>query len=139
MYAIIEACGKQYIMKYRGKIPCCSKECTAKLKSIHIKNYLINNPRKKAKKLSYFEKTGYEKPMLNPEVRPKIIAKIKKTKQTLLKKYGTENPAKIPEIKEKIKQNNLKKYGVEFTTQLLSVKEKIRKTNLKKIWCKLYF
>lgn len=135
-----QVCGKQYVMKYRGKIPCCSKECTAKLKSTRIKNYLMNNPRKKAKKLSYFEKTGYEKPILNPEVRPKIIAKIKATK---LERYGDENynnSAKISQSfrkrssldKEnsikKLKKTKLERYGDENYIN----SEKIKQTLLKK-------
>lgn len=34
-----------------------------------------------------------------------------KIKETLLEKYGVDNPLKCPEIKEKVEQTNLKKYG----------------------------
>ncbi len=51
-----------------------------------------------------------------------------KTKQTCLRKYGTENVYQSEYIKNKIKKNNLKKYGIEYTQQLESTKEKYRKT-----------
>lgn len=46
---------------------------------------------------------------------------LKKSKQTSLKRYGVDNPAKSEVVKEKIKKTNLKKYGCE---SYLSTKEK---------------
>lgn len=45
-------------------------------------------------------------------------------KETLLIKYGVDNPAKIGFVKEKIKKTNLEKYGVESILQTKEVKEK---------------
>lgn len=55
-----------------------------------------------------------------------------KVKESYIKKYGVDNPAKADEIKEKIKNTNLKKYGVEHAFQAESVKEKIHKTKTTK-------
>ncbi len=79
---------------------------------------------------------------------------LEKCKQTNIKKYGVDNPAKSKEIKEKskntinknIKENpdyyenknkkrresNLKKYGVIHTMQLKSVQEKCKQTCMQK-------
>ena len=53
-----------------------------------------------------------------------------KTRQTNLKKYGTENPFGNMEIKEKIKKTNLKKYGTENPSQNEKIKYKKRQTCL---------
>ena len=77
-----------------------------------------------------------------------------KTKQTNLERYGTDNPAKSQQIKdkikqineekygchpmrlesthEKIKQNCRKKYGVDHFAQLDGTKQKIKQTKLEK-------
>ena len=61
----------------------------------------------------------------NKEVREKI-------KQTCLKKYGIDNPAKVNEFKEKSKQTCLERYGTEHTFQSEHFKEKSKETCLKK-------
>ena len=55
-----------------------------------------------------------------------------KTKQTCLKKYGTENPRQSQKINEKIKNTCLEKYGVSSPLKSNEIKEKIKKTNLKR-------
>ena len=57
---------------------------------------------------------------------------IEKTKKTLLEKYGVDNVAKIPKVKEKMKQTNLKKYGCIAPAQNESIKNKQRETLKKK-------
>ena len=58
--------------------------------------------------------------------------RVKKFKQTCLKRYGETTPLKNKEIKEKIKQTCLKKYGVKHVIQSLEIREKIKQTCLKK-------
>ena len=81
--------------------------------------------------------------------------KVEKTKQTNLKRYGVENPAQAPQIrnkikqtclerygaenvyaseygKSKIKQTCIKRYGTEYVSQTPEVKEKIKQTNLER-------
>ena len=55
-----------------------------------------------------------------------------KAKETILKKYGVDNPAKSKEVLVKIQKTNLDRYGVECSAQSEVVKEKIKATNLKK-------
>lgn len=55
-----------------------------------------------------------------------------KSKETFLKKYGVDNPAKSKEVLVKIQKTNLDRYGVECSAQSEVVKEKIKATNLKK-------
>jgi len=55
-----------------------------------------------------------------------------KAKETFLKKYGVDNPAKSKEVLVKIQKTNLDRYGVECSVQSEVVKEKIKATNLKK-------
>lgn len=56
-----------------------------------------------------------------------------KYKQTMLKKYGVDNPMKIQYVKDKIKNNNIEKYGVESTNQIEIVKNKKIKSYLKNL------
>ena len=57
---------------------------------------------------------------------------IQKIKQTNLKKYGVENPFQSEQIKEKIKQGYLEKYNVEYPSQSQEIQETRRKNSLKK-------
>ena len=56
-----------------------------------------------------------------------------KFKETCIKKYGVDNPIKLPEIREKIKQTNLEKYGYENPMSSDEIKEKCLIQNLKDI------
>ena len=67
--------------------------------------------------------------LLSDELKQKRSAK---AKETFLKKYGVDNPAKSKEVLVKIQKTNLDRYGVECSAQSEVVKEKIKATNLKK-------
>lgn len=49
---------------------------------------------------------------------------IKQVKDTMLNRYGVDNPAKIDDVKDKIKETCLDKYGVEYVTQTKAFKTK---------------
>lgn len=51
-----------------------------------------------------------------------------KAKQTFLKKYGVDNPAKAKEVQAKIKATNLERYGATSPGKNEAVKEKQRQT-----------
>jgi hypothetical protein len=53
-------------------------------------------------------------------------------KETNLKKYGVDNPAKNIEIKEKIKNTNLERYGTASTFQNKEVRDKFNQTCLER-------
>ena len=73
---------------------------------------------------------GFVKGMLlSDELKQKRSAK---AKETFLKKYGVDNPAKSKEVLAKIQKTNLDRYGVEYSAQSDIVKEKVKTTNLKK-------
>lgn len=67
--------------------------------------------------------------LLSDELKEKRSAK---AKETFLKKYGVDNPAKSKEVLVKIQKTNLERYGVEYSAQSDIVKEKVKTTNLKK-------
>lgn len=56
----------------------------------------------------------------------------KKRKETFLKKYGVDNPAKLECIKEKIKNTNINRYGFVSPTLNTEVREKQKQTCLRK-------
>ena len=58
---------------------------------------------------------------------------IKKTKKTLLKKYGVDNPQKSKRIRNKTYKTNLLKFGVEHPAQSRNIQEKMKKTNFKRL------
>ena len=67
--------------------------------------------------------------LLSDELKEKRSAK---AKETFLKKYGVDNPAKSKEVLAKIQKTNLERYGVEYSAQSDIVKEKVKTTNLRK-------
>ena len=54
------------------------------------------------------------------------------SKNTLLKKYGVDNPAKSKTIQEKIKKTNIQKYGVDNPNKTTQIKLKKKEVFLKK-------
>lgn len=71
------------------------------------------------------KKYGTECVFQNEGVKEKI-------KATNLERYGVENPSQSTEIHQRKIQTSLKNYGVEYGTQSKIIQEKIRKTNFKK-------
>ena len=67
--------------------------------------------------------------LLSDELKQKRSAK---AKETFLRKYGVDNPAKSKEVLAKIQKTNLERYGVKCSAQSDVVKKKIKTTNLKK-------
>jgi hypothetical protein len=56
----------------------------------------------------------------------------KKRKETLLKKWGVDNPMKSNEVKKKIEKSILDKWGVDHYSKTDEFKEKIKETSLDK-------
>lgn len=56
----------------------------------------------------------------------------KKCKETLLEKYGVTNIMQLDSTKNKIKQTNLKRYGVEWSAQNKEINQKTIDTQIKK-------
>ena len=122
---ICPICGKQFVAKYKGVVRCCSKECSAKMKSNSLKEHFKNNPKHKKEKISYEEKTGYKHPLANPKDKEKIISKIKSTK---LERYGNENYNN----RVKAEETCMEKYGVKFASKLEYFVKKAKQTKLER-------
>lgn len=73
---------------------------------------------------SYKEKTGYDNPMKNPEVKEKLA-------RTNLKKYGSISPMGNKEIREKAKKTINNNYGVDYPLQNKDILNKAHNTNRK--------
>lgn len=58
----------------------------------------------------------------------RIKARVEKTKQVCMEKYGVDNASKAPEVIEKIRQTNLERFGVEWSWQSEHNKEQTKKT-----------
>ncbi len=134
-YNKCEICGKKLKKLFKEV---CSQQCSAKLTRKKIKEkYNVTSPMHvnkfkeknlKKKKETMLRKYGVENPMQIEGIKEKI-------KQTNLKKYGCENPQQNKQIREKTKQTNLKKYGVEYPIQSNEIKEKIKNTMLSTYNC----
>jgi hypothetical protein len=125
------------------------EEHWTKNKEVYMKSGLAFDAKKISKsRETYFERTGYYNPLLNPKVKKKIA-------KTNLKKYGIENqfnspefqkqlslkyladtgyknPFQNPEVKKKIVETNLERYGIEYPRLLKSLsfqKKQIKDAN----------
>lgn len=67
------------------------------------------------------EKRGFRSPMCTEKGKQNYFRAINE-------KYGTDNIAKVPKVKEKTKQTNLEKYGTEYIMQNPDFKEKSKNT-----------
>lgn len=119
----------------------CSEECKT-LANIKIKNCVVCNKEHQRKygvtcsekcqviytKNIFKEKTGFESPFQNPEVKAKIIV-------TNNERYGCDNPSQNNEIKLKKEQTSLKNYGVKNPSQSQVVLDKIKVTNNERYGC----
>lgn len=120
-------CGNNFVQKSSGQ-KYCSQKC---------KNYLY-------KKICVICKKEFESKNKNTKVCCRSCgAKYQylyldfsnKRKQTYIKKYGVDNPAKSEVVKNKYKQTMLKKYGVDNSFKVKSVKEKIKESHIKHFGC----
>lgn len=90
-------CGKLLTWeKLKAKCVCCSMKCTKQLPEMREKQ---------------------RRAMKDPKA-------LEKRRQTWLKKYGTEVPARLQEIKDKAKKTCLERYGTEYVYQSKEFKEK---------------
>ena len=107
-YVKCQYCDKEFVVDdpANGIPKTCSKECANKLK---IKNM----------QETMQDKYGITNPSQNSEMlkraassRKSVLAQtVSKYKNTMLSKYGTDSPIKVPEIRQQIENTNLQKYG----------------------------
>ena len=64
---------------------------------------------------------------------PSQLAKFQeKKKQTSMKRYGTDHPSKCTDFQETKKTASLEKHGVDHPSKLQNTKDKVKKTNLER-------
>ena len=94
-----------------------------------VKGMLLSDELKQKRsakaKETFLKKYGVDNPAKTREVQDKM-------RKTTLERYGVEHSSQSDVIKAKIKESNLDKYGVEYSFQAVEVKEKIKQTNLDK-------
>ncbi len=122
---------------YRGGLSFLEISKILKLAHTTVKNYLIKfdyplrtkeedvRLRREKTKQTCLKRYGTEAPLQNSIIKDKA-------KQTNLTKYGVVSASKLDSTKEKVKQTCVDRYGVEYHTQATDVKEKIRQTCLEK-------
>ena len=106
-------CGKKFPVKKDN----LSEKCRPKTCSRQCSKILQN--------LTYKERTGYDNPMQNPEVKQKIG-------ETNLERYGVRHAAQAEEIKEKTRLTSRERYGCDYYLQTDEFREASEKTCLKK-------
>lgn len=153
-------CGKNITKKLYMKNKCCSHSCGAymaqdKKKQTCIERYGVEHYSsteafKEANRKSYTSKTdeekqaiknkrtdtmisrfGVENPLQSPEIH-------KRKKMTCLKKYGSENYFQTKDYREKNTNTCLERYGTEFYTQTEEFKSKIKETCKEKYGTEFY-
>ena len=94
-----------------------------------VKGMLLSDELKKNRSAKAKETFIKKYSVDNPAKSKEVLAKIQKTN---LDRYGSVCSAQSDVVKEKIKATNLKKYGVEYSFQAEVVKEKIKATSLER-------
>jgi hypothetical protein len=82
------------------------------------------------KKIKY--KLYYQRTQNHEEFACSRKCAAQRNKEVLKDKYGVDNIAKVPEVKEKIKNTNLEKYGTEYYMSSEDSKLKRKKTSIEK-------
>ena len=85
----------------------------------------------KKKKATYLDRYGVDHSSKNDDVMKKIT---QKNKLTCLKKYGTENFANAPGVRQKIRETMLEKYGTACSLHIDNVasRENAKKTSMER-------
>jgi len=106
-------------------------QCRQENQSLKIKKIWQNKSDIEKKKLwqkykqTMIEKYGVDNPIFSTKIKEKII-------KTNLKKYNAKTPFESEVIKSKIKKTNIEKYGVEYPLQNQQIYNKCKETYIKK-------
>jgi len=126
-------CGQQtnFLNLSLGYRKYCSRKCTSNsdTRRISLNDFYKdkNNIKLRQQKVknTLLQKYGVDNPMLVPKFREKL-------KNTFQSKYGVNSPFENIDIRKRAKQTILQKYGTEFASQNNDIKEKQKQTFLKK-------
>src|SRR5574344_118322 len=125
-----EKCGKEVIKSYAAVYDSKCFLCKShRLEEIIAERYEGNRDLYNKAKFEKSKETMIKKYGSVENARKSMI---KKVEQTNLKKYGFKSSASAESTKEKAKKNNLEKFGVEFTFQRDDFKKKRKEKCLEK-------
>jgi hypothetical protein len=117
------------IVKYGGVAPACSKEVRNKMEETNLERFGVVNAMQNEEISSRSQQTREE---LYGGCGNASKKSQKLYKETMLKKYGVDNPMKSEDIQESFKNNLFEKYGVDSTWKIQSVQDKIVQTCLER-------
>jgi hypothetical protein len=106
--------------------------CSRKCLSSHMKENNLYVEYRVKAEQTMLERYGVENPSMIPEVR-------KKAKQTMLERYGVDSYSKTDEFKEKAKQTYIDRYGVSHPLNNPEIREKAKQTVLEKYGTEHYY
>lgn len=111
--------------KYGGVAPACSKEVRNKMEKANLERFGVVNAMQNKEISNRSQQTREE---LYGGCGNASKKSQKRYKETLLKKYGVDNPMKSEDIQESFKNSLFEKYGVYYTPQIPGITEKISRT-----------
>jgi hypothetical protein len=114
-------CGKEFTPKSPRDVYCIGPHyatCEVCGKSFEIHGRIDSHNK------TCSEECRYVSAKLNTDVTAATLH----TKETLLEKYGVDNVAKLPQVKEKAKATTKAKFGVDYYTQTQEYKDRVRET-----------
>ena len=124
-YKVCKACGKEFIPKSARDLYC---------KGPHIRQCAVcgkdyeYNPKRKDAANTCSKECRYSLMNKNTD----RDSSMKHLKETLIEKYGVDNPVKIPGVKEKMVTTTKERYGVEYYQQTEEYKQRYKQTSLEK-------
>lgn len=143
--AVKEKMAATNMIKYGAKCPSKNQKIKEKIAATNMEKYgnkcSLHSEETKLKTISTWKKNhNCNHPFASKEIRNKIYAVMdekygkhftktelykNKTKETCLKKYGTEHSSQSDVVKYKKKKTNLEKYGCEYPSQNEKILNKI--------------
>jgi len=132
-----DLCGKEKLLRYdvycknihNDGYYACRGKCG------HIKAIATNLNKYGVKNCSYIKENieKANKTKLNKQESDPLLSSIikEKRKNTVLKRYGSENPIQVVEFFEKMKATTLKNHGVEYIAQNPNFVKKAKQTKIK--------
>lgn len=115
--------------KYGGVAPACSKEVRDKMEKANLERFGVVNAMQNKEVSNRSQQTREE---LYGGCGNASKKSQKRYKETLLKKYGVDNPMKSENIQESFKNSLFEKYGVNSTWKIQNIQDKIIQTCLER-------
>lgn len=131
---------EQYYLKYIGKQICC-KNCGNKTKLKSLKLGFQEFCCVKCSSIYHYHIDNIKPYIKNEEQWKQNISKGRsslkakeKFKNTMINRYGIDNPLANHKFKRKVEKTNIEKYGVDNPAKNNDIKKKIKNTSIKNGW-----